>query len=304
MTGDLNTDELLCRVIAENAPAIIVNVDYRLTPEHKAPTQLQDTLNVYKWAHQNASSYGGDANKFFSIGGSAGGGLALEVANHLVKDSSKRGMIKGVAAIVPCTLHPSHVPEEYKSMYKSYTENAVDAPVINKESMQIFYDHLEAKPDDADIFVALDKDNHKNYPPVYFVACERDPLRDDGIVMASILKKNGVPTKLDFYEDLRMLLSPQFPIPASLPLRSAVQPGTSTSMSHLASQLLIKGAALTRSSTLLLDLPKCSRRTAIRYEFDRRCQVVDWTDVDSLYTSYVDKNPEYTYLTESLANVQ
>ena len=59
------------------------------------------------------------------------------------------------------------------------------APVINKESMQIFYDHLEAKPDDADIFVALDKDNHKNYPPVYFVACERDPLRDDGIVMES-----------------------------------------------------------------------------------------------------------------------
>ena len=85
MTGDLNTDELLCRVIAENAPAIIVNVDYRLTPEHKAPTQLQDTLNVYKWAHQNASSYGGDANKFFSIGGSAGGALALEVANRLVK---------------------------------------------------------------------------------------------------------------------------------------------------------------------------------------------------------------------------
>ena len=296
MTGDLNTDELLCRVIAENAPAIIVNVDYRLTPEHKAPTQLQDTLNVYKWAHQNASSYGGDANKFFSIGGSAGGALALEVANRLVKDSSKRGMIKGVAAIVPATLHPDHVPEEHKSMYKSYTENAVDAPVINKESMQIFYDHLEAKPDDADIFVALDTDNHKNYPPVYFVACERDPLRDDGIVMESILKKNGVPTKLDFYKDLRKLLSPQLHTPASLPLRSAVQRKKSTSTSCLASHLLATSrTALTRSSTLLLDLPKCSRRTAIRRELDRRCQVVDWTDVDSLYTSYVDKNPEFSY---------
>lgn len=49
VTGDINSDDLLCRVIAEHAPSIIVNVDYRLAPEHKAPTQLQDTLTVYKW---------------------------------------------------------------------------------------------------------------------------------------------------------------------------------------------------------------------------------------------------------------
>ena len=49
MTGDLNTDDLLCRVIAEHAPSIIVNVDYRLAPEHKVPTQLEDTLKVYRW---------------------------------------------------------------------------------------------------------------------------------------------------------------------------------------------------------------------------------------------------------------
>lgn len=204
MLGNLDSEDLLCRVIAENTPAIIVNVDYRLTPEHKVPTQLQDTLSVYKWAHQNASSYGGDQNKFFTIGGSAGGGLALEVCNRLVKDSSKRSMIKGVAAIVPLTLHYDHVPEKYKSMYTAYNddENGVEAPVINKESMKIFYDEGGARPDDSDIFVALAEDNHKNYPPVYFAVCERDPLRDDGLVMEKALKDAGVPTKLDFYKDL------------------------------------------------------------------------------------------------------
>lgn len=49
MTGDLNSDDLLCRVVAEHAPSIIVNVDYRLAPEHKVPTQLEDTLKVYRW---------------------------------------------------------------------------------------------------------------------------------------------------------------------------------------------------------------------------------------------------------------
>merc|ERR1712000_799788 len=49
-TGDLNTDDLLCRIVAEHAPSIVVNVDYRLAPEHKVPTQLEDTLTVYNWA--------------------------------------------------------------------------------------------------------------------------------------------------------------------------------------------------------------------------------------------------------------
>jgi len=49
MTGDINSDDLLCRVVAEAVPSIIINVDYRLSPEFKVPTQLQDTLTVYKW---------------------------------------------------------------------------------------------------------------------------------------------------------------------------------------------------------------------------------------------------------------
>ena len=120
-----------------------------------------------------------------------------------------------------------------------------------------------------------------------------------------ILKKNGVPTKLDFYKDLRKLFSSSIPCSCkpSSPLCNAA------GEKHIYILLSFpfpchKQNSSDGSSTLLLDLPKCSRRTAIRYEFGRRCQVVDWTDVDSLYTSYVDKNPEFSYLTESLANVQ
>ncbi|KIV82066.1 hypothetical protein PV11_04202 [Exophiala sideris] len=202
VTGDLNSDDLLCRVIAEHAPSIIVNVDYRLAPEHKAPTQLQDTLTVYKWARENASSFGGDPNKFWTIGGSAGGALALQVANHIVKDPAKRGGIKGVAAIVPAALHYDHVPAEYQSIFKAYEENKEGVPIIDKESMRNFYDLTGVDPKDSDIFTALATDNHKNFPPTYFVSCEKDPLRDDATVMEAALKKAGVPTKHDYYKGL------------------------------------------------------------------------------------------------------
>lgn len=202
MTGDLNSDDPLCRIVCEHASSVIVNVDYRLTPEFKYPTQLEDTLTVYKWARQNAQSIGGDPGKFYTIGGSAGGALALQVANRLVKDPSKRDAIKGIAAIVPVALHWSHVPEEYKPMYKSYDDNKSGVPIIDQESMKIFFEHSGAKYDDPDIFVGLDAENHKNFPPTYLVACEKDPLRDDAFVMEAALKKAGVPTKLDYYEGL------------------------------------------------------------------------------------------------------
>lgn len=80
---------MLCsvyRAVAEHTSSIRVSPDYRLAPEHKAPTQFMDTLKIYDWAYQNASSTSGDTQKFFSIGGSAGASLVLALANYFVAD--------------------------------------------------------------------------------------------------------------------------------------------------------------------------------------------------------------------------
>ena len=49
MTGDLNSDHLLCGVISEQTKSAVVNIDYRLAPEAKWPAQLDDSMKVYKW---------------------------------------------------------------------------------------------------------------------------------------------------------------------------------------------------------------------------------------------------------------
>ena len=49
MIGDLDTDDHLCRVLAENVPCILVNVDYRLSPEHRVPTHLEDVRTLCLW---------------------------------------------------------------------------------------------------------------------------------------------------------------------------------------------------------------------------------------------------------------
>jgi hypothetical protein len=77
---------------------------------------------------------------------------------------SKRSMIKGCVAIVPVVMHWDHVLPEYKSMYKSMDGN-VGVPIIDKESIKTFLDAVSVDPKDTNTFVALNKENHKNFPP-------------------------------------------------------------------------------------------------------------------------------------------
>jgi acetyl esterase/lipase len=127
-----------------------VSVDYSLTPKSESQTQLEETLTVFKRAQQHAALLGGDSAKFFTIEGSAGAAIALQVANRLVSDLSTRANIKGLAAIMSAVLHVEHVPEELGADYSSRTENAEGVPLLDGETLRICSVHFGAQPDDAE----------------------------------------------------------------------------------------------------------------------------------------------------------
>ena len=124
------------------------------------------------------------------------------MANEALKYSQLKDSIKGIASIVPVTVHYDNVPEEYQTLYKSYSDNATNVPVLDKEGMTGFFKEVEVSPGDPSCFILLAADDHKNFPPTYFVSCEMDPLRDDAYAMEAALKKAGVPTRHDHYEGL------------------------------------------------------------------------------------------------------
>ena len=130
-------------------------------------------------------------------GGSAGGGLALAVADNLIK-GGKRDHIQGVVCMTPVAAHPDSVPAEYKHLYKAFTENARGVPIIDGESVEVFFKAVDAKADDVSTFTTLSKVLDQ-FPPTYIATCGKDPLRDDGTVMEAMLKDKGVKTKLDHY---------------------------------------------------------------------------------------------------------
>ncbi|GFF99700.1 lipase/esteras-like protein [Aspergillus udagawae] len=198
--GDLDSEDNFCRLLAERLPCIVISVGYRLAPEHKAPAQLDDALEAWNWAYNNASTLNGDRGRYFTVGQSAGGTLALAVARRLIVLGRKHE-VKGIAAIVPFVVHPDGVPSRYMAQYRAFDELG-DGPVNTKQAMTHFYKAIQAPPGDPDVYVLNAEADFHQFPPTYLAVCGIDPLRDDGLIIHDALKTAGVSVKLDYYQGL------------------------------------------------------------------------------------------------------
>ncbi len=80
VVGDLDSHEAHAVRLANEADCVVVNVDYRLAPEHRFPAAYDDCLAVTRWAHDHIDSLGQDPRRLAIGGDSAGGNLAAAVA--------------------------------------------------------------------------------------------------------------------------------------------------------------------------------------------------------------------------------
>ncbi|WP_168701318.1 alpha/beta hydrolase [Gordonia paraffinivorans] len=78
--GSLHSFDRLARDVAAATGAVIVNVDYRLAPEHRYPAGNDDAFAALEWTHRNADNLGVDLHRIGVGGDSAGGGLAASTA--------------------------------------------------------------------------------------------------------------------------------------------------------------------------------------------------------------------------------
>lgn len=69
------SDSKFCRKIADSTPYTVIDVDYRLAPEHPFPAALDDAEDVIHWALKNNTEY--DSSRIVLSGFSAGGNIAL-----------------------------------------------------------------------------------------------------------------------------------------------------------------------------------------------------------------------------------
>jgi len=127
------------------------------------------------------------------------------VVSHLWRDEGLKPAITGAHLMIPALCYHSHIPEQYKSDYKSWAQNK-DAPILSEKACALFMDSYIPNPEDFKnpLFSPfLFPTGRKSLPPSYFQVCGMDPLRDEALIFERLLREeDGVKTKLDVYPGL------------------------------------------------------------------------------------------------------
>ncbi|KAI0708760.1 Alpha/Beta hydrolase protein [Cerioporus squamosus] len=194
--GDVSMDDYHLRTVAVELQLVVVNVEYRLAPEHPFPTAFNDSYAALKWVVHNAADLSVDLKKGFLVGGeSAGASLAAGLALKARDDPFFHGNdITGQWLQEPIVCHPDAYPEQYKADFRAFGENS-GTPLLSSELARLLLDMYGAPPSDLGTYPLL-APSHAGLPPAFIQVQEVDPLHDDGIVYEKALRAAGVKTQL------------------------------------------------------------------------------------------------------------
>ncbi|XP_057501980.1 probable carboxylesterase 18 [Actinidia eriantha] len=188
-----------CRRLAENIPAVVVSVNYRLAPEHRFPAQFDDAFDTLKFLDSDFLPPKADLSRCFVTGDSAGGNIAHQVALRSAASEGgfRRLRIAGVIAIQPffggeerteSELRLTHVPfvntERSDWMWKAFLPEGSDR---NHEGVNFLSD-----PKSAHI-------SGLNFPATLVFVGGFDPLQDWQRRYYDWLKESGKEAYLGEY---------------------------------------------------------------------------------------------------------
>ncbi len=190
--GDLDTHDATCRTLTNKTDSMVISVDYRLAPEHKFPTPLEDCYTVLEWVFDDADTMQIDTDRVAIAGDSAGGNLAAAVA-LLARDRDGPSIARQVL-IYPVT--------QYGFDMDSYEENG-EGYLLTKADMEWFWDlYLRDDVDGKNPYASpLEASSLEGLPPATVITCGFDPLRDEGAAYASQLEAAGVDVNHINYDD-------------------------------------------------------------------------------------------------------
>jgi acetyl esterase/lipase len=191
--GDLELSEGAVGRMADVANALVVDVDYRLAPEHPFPTGFNDCYDALVWLADNASELLVDATRIAVGGESAGGALAAGVA---IAARDRGGPVVAYQQLLYAVLDDALITRSVREL--------VDAPMWDAPSTALMWDHYlgpvetrgAVSPYAAPMRAADQPGGLTGLPPAYMLACELDPLRDEEIAYATALIAAGVSVEL------------------------------------------------------------------------------------------------------------
>lgn len=204
--GSIDECDTLARKLAERTSCAVVNVEYRLAPEHRYPVAVDDAYAALEWAAANMAQIAGKRVPLFVAGDSSGGTLAAVTALRS-RDRS------GPPIALQVLIYPATDADFDRPSYTD-PENQL---LLTREAQIWFWDHYapdsarRLEPDAA----PLRAPSLAGLPPAVILTAEHDVLRDEGEAYAARLKEAGVPVDCRRYEGQTHGFFSMIPLPGS-----------------------------------------------------------------------------------------
>jgi acetyl esterase len=164
--------------LANAAGATVAAVEYRLSPEHRFPAALEDSLAALRWA---GAQFAGEP--LAVAGDSAGGNLAAVCARRVRSELDLRLQ----ALIYPVTDSALNTPS-----YREFSDEHGLSAASMRRFWNLYLDGTPGSDPDASPLAAQDL---AGVAPAYVLTAEEDVLRDEGEAYAAALRAAGVPVE-------------------------------------------------------------------------------------------------------------
>lgn len=189
--GSIQTHSVLCRELARIAHCAVISVDYRLAPEHRFPTATNDAWDALQWVAKSCPQLGLHDTALAVGGDSAGGTLAAVCAIH-ARDA-------GLSLAMQLLIYPGTAARQETPSHRTYDSGFM----LDKSTIDWFFDHyIDAKDREDWRFAPMLANRHDALAPAWIGLAECDPLVDEGVAYADMLRMAGVKVELEIYHGM------------------------------------------------------------------------------------------------------
>ncbi|MEP6907111.1 MAG: alpha/beta hydrolase [Pseudoxanthomonas sp.] len=188
----IDTHDRLMREYAHATGAVVVGVDYALSPEHRYPVALQQCVHTVRWLRTHADDLRIDRSRIALGGDSAGANLALSTALVLRDEADNEGLR---ALLLNYGGFDTVISEHARATLGTSDD------MLSGEEMDAFWnsylgDEVHHRQDP--LAVPVHAKLH-DLPPAFLVLAERDVLAEQSERMIVLLREQGNEAELHRY---------------------------------------------------------------------------------------------------------
>ena len=197
--GSIETHDGLCRQLAHHAHCAVLSVDYRLAPEHRFPTAVEDAWDVLQWVFRHGAKMQ-LSNRQLAVGGDSAGGTLAAVCAILARDAN-------IQLALQLLFYPGTSARQDAHSHRKFAHGFL----LEEPHISYFFNHYWR--------TALDRNDWRFAPldgvdassqavdlggvaPAWLGLAECDPLVDEGVQYADRLRMAGVAVDLEIYRGM------------------------------------------------------------------------------------------------------